>query len=1333
MKKTTKKIIAAVLTAIIILSAVPISIFAATPSITVSSVRESILAPGVTQNVAIAHNGDGERVAYYVAEADINRDDVNIYANYKDNQCAQLGMQKLSDQVAAAEAKHVGENYSVVASCNGAFYNMVNGQPIGAFVMNGVDATNTEDPRLYTMAFFAVLKDGTPIIAYGSEYDSYKGRMQEAVAGRYRLIEKGKICSGLPQTDYSSRSAIGITAEGKIVIMVADGKQAPVSVGLSNYEQALIMQSYGCIEALELDGGGSTTYGCRPEGENSFRVINTPSDGYDRSVSNSLMIVSTAAPSGVFDHAVARSDYSYLTPYSSVNIEAIGVDSISKSAPLPDDIQLSVSDSSMGSIEDGVFTAGEDTGTVTINAMSSGKIVGSTQLNIVYPDELRFTADTFSVKYGSVNSLPLSAYYGGNEVAINENDVYCITGPVDALIDRPDLYGYVEGLDYYAPPEGCGVRCTYLNAILMWVLEDETMDEDEALSYIITMDVELRRDNETVFDFENRSGGDTEFAWKREISNTTTLDGSYYTVEDKDGQINVNYTYGIDLRELDLPVELTPLWEAFGSALGDSIWGAMLKLSNKVDPKTNISIRFQVDPNLIIGNLDEITFSSELFTLDRSTIEINAETNTITANCVWNSAFIQQAMNQDTGAIDLEAVNPISVMSNLNFTVKDDAKWKDNGTLDFYINGDVTYDLIMLSTNVYRTAGSEPTLAKYQYVDEETGAVGISFYNTYKEFEDRFTVSQEQTEGWSGNMYFENGKAVTGQKIIDGTMCTFDENGIYQPDYLYTGYYKSADGWMYFRDNEALTGWVFIDREWHYFKSDYLAATGTYTINGMDYKFEGEQGKSIGAWNGRRFYYCRTYYKNEWAVIEGEKYYFDNSGYRYQDGKFAVSYVGSFLGAYEFDKDGKLIGTITGVFRDSSSGLYYYSEDGVLFNGGLFQWNGDYYYAKTNYSLAVTDWFVSEDNTNGLMSEGTYKFGEDAKMILLNGVFNIDGAWYYYVDNIPQNGLGLVEVDGDYYYVRSNGRLATEPWYVSTDAANGLMPKGTYEFGEDGKMVLFTGIVEKDGCLWYYDKNVPQYGLGLVKFEDNYYYVRSSGHLATEPWYVSAEASNGLMPADTYEFGEDGKMVLFTGIKAVNGVIHYYINGVQQFGAGLVREDDSYYFIRSNGNAATEPWYVSKDASNGWFRTGTYTFGEDGKMITDADNLKPADSCVNVDESRKLIIADMGNYSLIDNLVYNGDTYCTVKTNEEKIRTGTAVDVIRNGETVNSYTVALRGDIDADSYSDGIDSVMISCIMQGILDESNLSAAQLAAADVNSDGIIDETDVNLAAAKGLTA
>lgn len=68
------------------------------------------------------------------------------------------------------------------------------------------------------------------------------------------------------------RTLAGITAEGKLLFVAVDGRRPGVSVGTSFRESAAIMRALGAVEALNLDGGGSTaiTLGAR--------LVNHPSD-----------------------------------------------------------------------------------------------------------------------------------------------------------------------------------------------------------------------------------------------------------------------------------------------------------------------------------------------------------------------------------------------------------------------------------------------------------------------------------------------------------------------------------------------------------------------------------------------------------------------------------------------------------------------------------------------------------------------------------------------------------------------------------------------------------------------------------------------------------------------------------------------------------------------------------------------------------------------------------------------------------------------------------------------------------------------------------------------
>ena len=127
------------------------------------------------------------------------------------------------------------------------------------------------------------------------------------------------------------------------------------------------------------------------------------------------------------------------------------------------------------------------------------------------------------------------------------------------------------------------------------------------------------------------------------------------------------------------------------------------------------------------------------------------------------------------------------------------------------------------------------------------------------------------------------------------------------------------------------------------------------------------------------------------------------------------------------------------------------------------------------------------------------------------------------------------DADGNYYYINSYKKAVKDCTYaISATKANGLLPAGTYHFGPDGKMIdppvnpdVKNGLVfEDNGDICFYDNGVVQYK-GLVRDADgNYYYINSYKKAVKDCTYaISAARTNGLLPAGTYHFGPDGKMI----------------------------------------------------------------------------------------------------------------------------------------------------------------------------------------------------------------
>ena len=149
-----------------------------------------------------------------------------------------------------------------------------------------------------------------------------------------------------------------------------------------------------------------------------------------------------------------------------------------------------------------------------------------------------------------------------------------------------------------------------------------------------------------------------------------------------------------------------------------------------------------------------------------------------------------------------------------------------------------------------------------------------------------------------------------------------------------------------------------------------------------------------------------------------------------------------------------------------------------------------------------------------------------------NGIVSEDGTLYYYVNGV-KTYAGLIQTDGNYYYVNSSFKVVTNQRYW-VSKTNDLLPATFYTFDAEGKMTdapakeptpdpAKNGIVEENGELYYYVNGVKTYA-GLIEIDGSYYYVNSSCKVVTSKHYWISK-TNGLLPATFYDFAADGKMV----------------------------------------------------------------------------------------------------------------------------------------------------------------------------------------------------------------
>ncbi|MBE7031910.1 MAG: hypothetical protein E7401_02990 [Ruminococcaceae bacterium] len=184
-----------------------------------------------------------------------------------------------------------------------------------------------------------------------------------------RLLINGEVNPNL-SAGAAPRTAIGIKKDGSIILYTIDGRQEGHSYGVQLKTLAKRMLELGCVEALNLDGGGSTQMVVQLPGNEKTELINKPSDGNERKVSTFFFFKNTAKKTGKAEILHLYPKTNFVLTGASVQLEVKATDSGFHPAATPSDIVFSVEYGKNSTVsDDGVFTA-KDNGPVTVYAQS---------------------------------------------------------------------------------------------------------------------------------------------------------------------------------------------------------------------------------------------------------------------------------------------------------------------------------------------------------------------------------------------------------------------------------------------------------------------------------------------------------------------------------------------------------------------------------------------------------------------------------------------------------------------------------------------------------------------------------------------------------------------------------------------------------------------------------------------------------------------------------------------------------------------------------------------------------------------------------------------------
>lgn len=277
-------------------------------------------------------------------------------------------------------------------------------------------------------------------------YDSDKWANADSGMGCIggRLIENGVVNSNF-EAGTAPRTAVGIKADGSIVFYVIDGRQKGYSTGVQIKTLAKRMAELGCVDAINLDGGGSTAIAGVFPSSSEYSVINSPSDGSLRKCANFIFLKDQRVASGIaknftFDITDNRN---FLSGYT----ETLKLTSLTDTEDFPMDT------SSVSYIAEDSDNAFVETDGTNVRVIGSGRAYVKAQADgaeykILYdvydtPDEIKAVSggtqiSELNVSSSSQTDLDAQAFIAA--VVLNSDDA-CYSYSCDSQIGQIDKNG----------------------------------------------------------------------------------------------------------------------------------------------------------------------------------------------------------------------------------------------------------------------------------------------------------------------------------------------------------------------------------------------------------------------------------------------------------------------------------------------------------------------------------------------------------------------------------------------------------------------------------------------------------------------------------------------------------------------------------------------------------------------------------------------------------------------------------------------------------------------------------------------------------------------------
>lgn len=222
--------------------------------------------------------------------------------------------------------------------------------------------------------------------------------IETAIGGGAVLVHEGKVPESFSHniSGRQPRSAVGLDKTGTVITLVAvDGRREDAK-GMTQTELGNLLIDLGSYTALNFDGGGSTTMVVDKNGEKE--VVNTPSDGGERKVTNAVGIVSTAEESASLGEITIKSENNVFLN-TSIPLFVSGRDTYLRETEV--DFSKVTFKATNGTVSNGFFVPQKE-GTAVITATYQGFSAEKEIQVLSSPREMNFEKETINLSSGEV-------------------------------------------------------------------------------------------------------------------------------------------------------------------------------------------------------------------------------------------------------------------------------------------------------------------------------------------------------------------------------------------------------------------------------------------------------------------------------------------------------------------------------------------------------------------------------------------------------------------------------------------------------------------------------------------------------------------------------------------------------------------------------------------------------------------------------------------------------------------------------------------------------------------------------------------------------------------